>query len=226
MGLVIAVILAVSQPLFAAHFLYQTGSTDVNIVLTQPNEIIAIKALSNAYEFTLTNGSWQGTFTGATVSGSTLTFQKSALPSGTTIIRLDGMAFPGNQVHFLNSGANTYDSYLAVNLLNKPGAVTFDGETRFTGTTLFTINTYKNIVFNPGSYVSTESGLIYFKAGKDERDTANYSGIEVNGGTIHLQGLGSSVLLEGYAGTGTGDLGDMHGIHFRNGGKITGGSTS
>ncbi|MBV5336610.1 MAG: hypothetical protein J0653_00955, partial [Deltaproteobacteria bacterium] len=73
---------------------------------------VSVASAGTSYTFTLTSGSWIGSATGASASGTVLTVSAAGLSAYDNFEILDGAA--GAQVVFANSGVNVYSDNFAV----------------------------------------------------------------------------------------------------------------
>jgi hypothetical protein len=200
------------------------SGTTLNIDLNVANQVVTVVSTGTTYTFTLSGGAtntWAGSGTGTVVATTKLT-----VTPGTTYnaINLTDSA-TGTAVTFNTSGVNAYVDDFNVTLDNTPGAVTFNGASKFTGAFGLSITTARNIDFASASSLSLVNGNLTLDANTQVTPTTMlFSGIMVNNATVTTTGSGITT-LRARGGTGASASNLNKGIAVIGGGSITGGTT-
>jgi hypothetical protein len=215
-------------PLSAAVEILSTNrlasGTTLDIEIQVANQVVTVASTGSAYTFTLSGGAtnvWTGFAANTSVSGTTLT----VTPGSTydTINLTDSVA--GVAVTFNTSGANSYADQFNVTLNDTPGAVTFNGSSRFSGSNGLNILTTRNIAFAPDSSLSLVDGNLSLDANTQTPATSMLvPGIEIKGATVETTGSGITT-LRARGGTGAAASFLNKGIAVLSGGSLVGGTT-
>ncbi len=203
-----------------------SGST-LALNLTAVNESVSITSAGSTYAFVLSGGTWSGTNSADATGNGTATLTATAA-SFTGVTVDDGST--GNRVNFNSSGSNAYSSSFSIVLDDATaGAITFNGNTAFTGSAALSASTSRNITFNNLATLITVSGDLTLLANQqavptDFADNGISVGPDVRlattSGNITLKGRGG--VVNGYSGV---SMASYSGTTVVGGGTFTGNIT-
>ena len=203
-----------------------SGST-LSLDLNVASQLVTVVSTGTTYTFTLSGGAtntWTGTTSASvTVSGAVLTVTATGLSTFSVFNITDSQA--GTAMTFATSGANIYTDQINITLDNTPGAVTFNGNTSFTGSNGLSITTSMYIIFPNASKLTTVDGDITLDANTQATPSSFlFSGIKVDGAIVEITGTGI-LTMTARGGSGTAGSYNNKGIAVVNGGTIKGGTT-
>jgi hypothetical protein len=202
-----------------------SGST-LTLNLNVASQLVTVVSTGSTYTFTLSGGAtntWSGTTSSSvTVSGAVLTVTATGLGTFSAISITDSQT--GCRVVFATSGTNAYSDSFFITLDNTPGAVTFNGNSSFTGSNGISITTSMYISFASASNLTSVNGNIYLSANMQATPSSFlFSGISVDNAKIEVTGTGV-LSMAARGGTGVANYYLNKGIAVINGGVVKGGT--
>ncbi len=202
---------------------FAEAGTLLNIDLNTSNENVSIVSAGTSYAITLSGGAWVGTDSTNVMGSGTnlLTITTDGIAAFDTINLTDSATGVG--ATFVDSGINSFTDNFNIALDSGPSAVQFNGASSFALDSNVIVSTARNIVFNPGSSLTSANGNIVLSANLLAVATAgNFVGVDINGGFVQSTGSGS-VLVQGKGGDFSG--GNQFGVEVHAGGSILGGTS-
>ena len=196
----------------------ENGQT-LELRINDSNQTIEAAAVSDGYEFTLSQGEWTGDDSARVIGNGTsvLTVTADGRDFFDTITYDD---FSDNgSVHFVDSGDNGYTASMIVTLdRDDAGNIGFSGNTNLSGNAALTASTTRQIVVSgEQTSVTTEDGDLSLSANQQAtRRTDLTIGVSISDAEIRVFGDGDLVIRGAAGGTSSVDDHTRIGVEIYN----------